>query len=580
MPLRPHRRRRAGRRATGAPVYCPEIEVPVLADIMAFVPWPGFGPYESYEADETVAGGETLELAGLRDRRRSSPRATAPATSPTRSATRRRCSPATSSSRARSGASTCPAATGRPCSSRIRDAGRRPSRRRRRSIPATWGSRRSAPSGPPTRSWPSWRVSVRASAMSTAGSRPRGGPSTSCPPRRRAARGDRRVAAPSSSRAPATGGSRRRPSRTPSCSRAASARAPTSSARRCSPSTTRAGAASPCARRGPRAICRAYVEHGMHKLPQPVKLWYLGPVLPPRAPAGGPLPPVPPARRRGDRLRLAAGRRRADHAARRAAPRASACPALRLRLGSLGSPASRAAYREELRAYLRAHEGELADDVRERIDENPLRAFDSKDEGDARGDGRARRRCSSASTSDGRRALRRGPRPARPGRGRRTSSTATLVRGLDYYTRTVFEFESERARRPVASSAAAAATTGWSSSSAGRRRPAAAGPPGSSGSCWRSTSPSRSRSRDVFVAAPSEQRERAFALVQRAARRRAARRARPRRALAQGPDEAGRPARRPPRRDPRRRRRGRAARHDERRAARARPRARAGGARA
>ena len=36
-------------RATGAPVYCPEIEVPVLADIMAFVPWPGFGPYESYD---------------------------------------------------------------------------------------------------------------------------------------------------------------------------------------------------------------------------------------------------------------------------------------------------------------------------------------------------------------------------------------------------------------------------------------------------------------------------------------------------------------------------------------------------
>src|SRR3954465_2677055 len=51
--------------ATGAPVYCPEIEVPVLADIMSFVPWPGFGPYESYEADEKVSGGETLELAGF-----------------------------------------------------------------------------------------------------------------------------------------------------------------------------------------------------------------------------------------------------------------------------------------------------------------------------------------------------------------------------------------------------------------------------------------------------------------------------------------------------------------------------------
>jgi glyoxylase-like metal-dependent hydrolase (beta-lactamase superfamily II) len=52
-------------RATGAPVYCPEIEVPVLADIMSFVPWPGFGPYESWDAEETVAGGERLELAGF-----------------------------------------------------------------------------------------------------------------------------------------------------------------------------------------------------------------------------------------------------------------------------------------------------------------------------------------------------------------------------------------------------------------------------------------------------------------------------------------------------------------------------------
>jgi hydroxyacylglutathione hydrolase len=53
-------------RATEAPVYCPEIEVPVLADITSFVPWPGFGPYESYDADETVGGGESLELAGMR----------------------------------------------------------------------------------------------------------------------------------------------------------------------------------------------------------------------------------------------------------------------------------------------------------------------------------------------------------------------------------------------------------------------------------------------------------------------------------------------------------------------------------
>jgi glyoxylase-like metal-dependent hydrolase (beta-lactamase superfamily II) len=50
--------------ATGAPVYCPELEATVLADIMSWVP-PGFGPFESYDADETVAGGERLELAGM-----------------------------------------------------------------------------------------------------------------------------------------------------------------------------------------------------------------------------------------------------------------------------------------------------------------------------------------------------------------------------------------------------------------------------------------------------------------------------------------------------------------------------------
>ena len=52
-------------KATNAPVYCPELERQVLANIMDYVPWPGFGPFESYEADHTVKGGETLNLAGL-----------------------------------------------------------------------------------------------------------------------------------------------------------------------------------------------------------------------------------------------------------------------------------------------------------------------------------------------------------------------------------------------------------------------------------------------------------------------------------------------------------------------------------
>jgi glyoxylase-like metal-dependent hydrolase (beta-lactamase superfamily II) len=52
-------------RHTGAPVWCPQLETQVLADIMSYVPWPGFGPFESYDADHTVSGGETLELAGF-----------------------------------------------------------------------------------------------------------------------------------------------------------------------------------------------------------------------------------------------------------------------------------------------------------------------------------------------------------------------------------------------------------------------------------------------------------------------------------------------------------------------------------
>jgi hydroxyacylglutathione hydrolase len=52
-------------KATGAPVYCPKLEVPVLQDIMSFVPWPGFGPFESWDPEETVEGGEQLSLAGF-----------------------------------------------------------------------------------------------------------------------------------------------------------------------------------------------------------------------------------------------------------------------------------------------------------------------------------------------------------------------------------------------------------------------------------------------------------------------------------------------------------------------------------
>ena len=67
-------------RATGAPVYVSEIERPVLADIMRYVPFPGIGPYESYEADHTLRGRRAARARRARDRRAVHARATAPGT--------------------------------------------------------------------------------------------------------------------------------------------------------------------------------------------------------------------------------------------------------------------------------------------------------------------------------------------------------------------------------------------------------------------------------------------------------------------------------------------------------------------
>ena len=231
-------------RATGAPVYCPKLEVPVLQDIMAFVPWPGFGPFESWDPEHTVQGGETLSLAGLRfdvvfTPGHSPGHVTYVVRDETGDVLRRRALPGLGRPR-------------RPARRRLADA--RAPRSRRCStpttttpscIPATWASRRSAPSAPPTRSSQSCRSGERQR------SRHRAARTTCCRrPRTRARRSRRRPGG--CSRAPATGASRRRPSRTPSCSRAASASRPTSSRRRCTPSTTAASARSRCAPRAPR----------------------------------------------------------------------------------------------------------------------------------------------------------------------------------------------------------------------------------------------------------------------------------------------------------------------------------------
>jgi hydroxyacylglutathione hydrolase len=51
-------------RSTGAPVYCPRLELLALQDPAGFTP-PGFGPFEGWDAEHAVAGGERLQLGGF-----------------------------------------------------------------------------------------------------------------------------------------------------------------------------------------------------------------------------------------------------------------------------------------------------------------------------------------------------------------------------------------------------------------------------------------------------------------------------------------------------------------------------------
>jgi histidyl-tRNA synthetase len=192
---------------------------------------------------------------------------------------------------------------------------------------------------------------------------------------------------------------------------------------------------------GTAPICRAYLEHGMHKLAQPVKLWSLGPFFRHERPQAG---------RYRQFSQVDAEAIGSD------SPLVDAelilllhdllaelgVEGVRLRLGSLGTPQSRAAYLEELRDYLRSHQSNLSKEVRERIDANPLRAFDADHEGTRKVMAEAPTLLDRLSPEDAghfgevRSLLERN--------GVAYDVDPTLVRGLDYYTRTVFEFECDR----------------------------------------------------------------------------------------------------------------------------------------
>jgi histidyl-tRNA synthetase len=191
---------------------------------------------------------------------------------------------------------------------------------------------------------------------------------------------------------------------------------------------------------GTAPVCRAYVEHGMHKRPQPVKLWYLSSFY------------------RYERAQR--GRQRQFW---QVGAEALGCedPALdaesivllgtlleemgvrgtRLRLSSLGSGESRVRYRERLQEHLRANEDGLSAEVRDRIDLNPLRAFDSAHEGTVAVMKAAPRLLDELDREDAEHFA--AVRELLDRAGVVYEVDSTLVRGLDYYTRTVFEFTSD-----------------------------------------------------------------------------------------------------------------------------------------
>jgi histidyl-tRNA synthetase len=188
---------------------------------------------------------------------------------------------------------------------------------------------------------------------------------------------------------------------------------------------------------GTAPICRAYLEHGMHKLAQPVKLSYLGPFFRHERPQAG-------RYRQFHQLGVECIGTDSPLADAEAIMLLSdllgelGVPGVRLRLGSLGSLDARRAYLEQLKTHLHAHEGELSDDVRERIDINPLRAFDSDHEGTRGVMARAPTIVGALEGEDAEHfAAVRGLLDAA---GIAYEVDPTLVRGLDYYTRTIFSF--------------------------------------------------------------------------------------------------------------------------------------------
>jgi histidyl-tRNA synthetase len=191
---------------------------------------------------------------------------------------------------------------------------------------------------------------------------------------------------------------------------------------------------------GTAGVARAYLEHGMHKLPQPVKLWYWGPYFRHEAPQAG-------RYRQFNQVGIEAiGSLEPSLDAETILLlsellESAGAKGLRLRISSLGTPETRRAYSEELRSYLHAHEAQLSEDVRGRIDANPLRAFDSDAPGTKAVMQEAPKLLERLASDDEEHF--EAVLALLDDAGQPYEVDPTLVRGIDYYTRTVFEFTSD-----------------------------------------------------------------------------------------------------------------------------------------
>lgn len=109
-----------------------------------------------------------------------------------------------------------------------------------------------------------------------------------------------------------------------------------------------------------------------------------------------------------------------------------------LELNTLGDPESRLAYRDALVGYFSAHKAELSDDSRRRLDMNPLRILDSKDPGDQRIAAEAP--DFAVYLNDVSRDFFARVQGGLDRLGIAHRLNPRLVRGLDYYSHTVFEY--------------------------------------------------------------------------------------------------------------------------------------------